>query len=224
MLSAGAINAVATEVKPMFEAATGHAVTLRNDTVGALVSRIKAGEAFDVALLSPAGLTALAEAVAPGTTVTLAHVGVGVAVRTGTPAPDIGTVEAFRTAMLNARAVAYIDPASGGSSGIYIAKLFQTLGIAEAMTPKSVLVPGGLAATRLRDGQADIALQQVSELVAVPGVTLAGPLPADIQMRTTYAGAVAARSTHPDAARAFLAAMTQPAARSVIAAKGMEPP
>ena len=127
--------------------------------------------------------------------------------------------------MLNARAVAYIDPASGGSSGgIYIAKLFQALGVAEAMAPRSVLVQGGLAGTKLLDGQADIALQQISELLAVPGVALAGPLPADIQVRTTYAGAVAARSAQPEAARAFLAAMTRPAARAAIAARGMEPP
>lgn len=124
--------------------------------------------------------------------------------------------------MLASRGVAYVDPASGGSSGIYVAKLFQDLGIAPALAGKTVLVNGGLAATAVQDGRADIALQQVSEIVGVPGVTLAGPLPAAIQMVTTYSGALAAAQT--DAARAFLAAMTGQAARAVIAARGMEAP
>jgi molybdate transport system substrate-binding protein len=224
VLSAGAINTVAAAVKPSFEASTGHTVTLRNDTVGALVRRIGGGEAFDVVLMSPAGLRELGARIAPGSTVTLAQVGVGVGIKAGSPPPDIGTVDAFKATMLNARSVAYIDPASGGSSGIYIAKLFRTLGIADAMAAKSVLVNGGLAATALLDGRADIALQQASEIVAVPGVALAGPLPPEIQVRTTYAGAVGAAAAQPGAARAFLAAMQAPAARAAVAASGMTAP
>ena len=174
--------------------------------------------------MSPAGLETLKNRIASDSVVTLATVGVGVGIKTGAPAPVIGSVAAFHQAMLAARAVAYIDPASGGSSGIYVAKLFHSLGIADAMAAKSVLVSGGLAATAVRNGQADIVLQQISEIIAVPGVTLVGPLPAEIQMRTTYAGAVAANSMRQSAARAFLAAMIEPAAQSVMAAKGMTPP
>lgn len=226
VLSAGAFNGVAAALLPAFQSRTGNTVVLRNDTVGGLVRRIVGGEAFDVVLMSPAGLEQLAKAgkVAPTSIITLAHVGVGVGVKTGTKLPDIGTVAAFRAALLNARAVAYVDPASGGSSGIYLAKLFKTMGIADAMAAKSVLVKGGLAAKTLLDGQADLALQQISEIIAVPGVTLVGPLPADIQTDTTYAGAIAAHSTEADAAHAFLAAMAGPAARPVLAARGMTPP
>jgi molybdate transport system substrate-binding protein len=224
VLSAGAINGVAAAMKPVFEREAGDTVTLRNDTAGALVKRIQAGEAFDVVLLSQAGLDSLGDKVAPGTRVTLASVGVGVGVREGAAPPDIATVEAFRATMLRARAVAYIDPASGGTSGIYIARLFQSLGIAEAMAPKSVLVQGGLAATAVTDGRADVVLQQASEIRAVPGVTLAGPLPDAIQMRTVYAGGLAAGSKDNAAAAAFLRAMSGPDARAAMATHGLTAP
>ncbi len=226
VLSAGAFNAVATALLPAFQSATGNKVTLRNDTVGGLVRRITGGEAFDVVLMSPEGLQELTKTgkIVAGSATTLARVGIGVGVRAGTTLPNISSVPAFRAAMLNARAIAYIDPASGGSSGIYLAKLFQTMGIADAMAAKSVLVKGGLAATTLLDGQAELALQQISEIIAVPGVALVGPLPAEIQHETIYAGAVAADSAEPDAARAFLSTISGPAAKPVLAAKGMMPP
>jgi molybdate transport system substrate-binding protein len=226
VLSAGAINSVAQALTPGFESSTGNKVTLRNDTVGGLVRRISAGEAFDVVMMSPAGLDEMAKAgkIASGSSVRLAQVGIGVGIKNGLPPPDISTVAAFEATMLTARRVAYIDPASGGSSGIYLAKLFQTMGIAEAMAPKSVLVNGGLAATAVVDGRADIVVQQISEVIAVPGITLVGPLPAEIQNLTTYAGAIAAGSAAPAAARAFLATMAGPAARPVLETKGMTQP
>ncbi len=226
VLSAGAFNAVATALIPEFQTATGIKVILSNDTVGGLVRRISGGETFDLVMMSPAGLQELAKAgkIVASSATTLARVGIGVGVKAGTKPPDIGTVSAFRAAMLDARAIAYIDPASGGSSGIYLAKLFQTMGIADAMAAKSVLVKGGLAANTLLDGRAELALQQISEIIAVPGVVLVGPLPAEIQHETIYAGAVAADSPEPDAARAFLATISGPAARPVLAAKGMMPP
>jgi molybdate transport system substrate-binding protein len=223
VLTAGAFKSVAAELIPAFEAQSGDKVILRGDTVGGLVRRIKGGEAFDVVLMSPSGLGELLTEgkVAPGSKLRLARVGVGLGVKAGATQPDISTVAAFRQAMLGARAVAYIDPASGGTSGIYLAKLFQTLGIAETMAPKSVLMKGGLAAEAVVDGRADVVVQQISEIVAVPGITLVGPLPADIQNETIYAGAVASDSAAPDRARALLGFLAGPAARPVLAAKGM---
>ncbi len=223
VLSAGAMNAVASAVKPVFERETGNSVVLSNDTVGGLVRRIQDGAPFDVVLMSPAGLKQLGDRIAADSVVTLARVGVGVGIRSGSPQPDISSVEAFKAALLASRGVAYIDPASGGSSGIYLAKLFQTLGIAQSLAGKTVLVNGGLAAKAVQDGQADIVLQQISEIVGVPGITLLGPLPEPIQMMTTYSGALSA-AARSDAARAFLAAMTGPQARAVIASKGMDAP
>jgi molybdate transport system substrate-binding protein len=226
VLSAGAISAVAATLGPAWQDGTGNRITLRNDTVGALLRRIAGGEAFDIVLMSPAGLDELATAgkIDRNSSVRLAQVGIGVGIKTGSPAPDISTEAAFRTSMLAAGKVAYIDPASGGSSGIYLAKLFQSMGIADAMAPKSVLINGGLAGTAVLDGRADLVLQQISEIIAVPGLTLVGPLPPKIQNQTIYAGAIATASSAPDAARAFLAILAGPAVRPVLAAKGLTPP
>jgi molybdate transport system substrate-binding protein len=226
VLSAGAVSGIAKTLAPTLLLPPGDTVVIRSDTVGALVSRILEGEPFDVVLISYAGLARVSRAgkLISLSEAKLARVGVGVGVKTGAAIPDITSVSAFRATMLNARAVAYVDPASGGSSGVYVAKLFQTLGIAEAMAPKTVLVNGGLAAEALLDRRADIALQQTSEILAVPGVTLVGPLPAEIQNETIYFGAIAAGSYHRDAAKAFLTLISGPAAAPLLAARGMLPP
>jgi molybdate transport system substrate-binding protein len=180
-------------------------VRIENDTAGALARRIGNGEAFDVVVLTPAALEQLEQAgrVARGSSVRLARVAIGVAVKQGAPRPDIATESDFRQALLAARAVAYIDPAAGGSSGIYLTQLFQRMGIAAQIAPKAVLVPGGLVAQRLVSGEADLALHQISEILAVPGVTLVGPIPAEVQNYTVYAGGLAATSADLPAARAF---------------------
>lgn len=162
--------------------------------------------------------------VAPGSAVPLGRVGIGVAVREGAPAPDIGTVAAFTQALLAARAVAYVDPASGGSSGIHLAGLFVRLGIADRIGPKAVLVPGGLVAARLVTGEADLALHQVSEILAVPGARLVGPIPAEVQNWTVYAGAVCAGARDMEAAQALLRDLAGPEAVGVLQQKGMEAP
>ena len=225
VLTAGAFKPIVVAAVPAFEARTGHRVEVQNDTAGALSRRIAAGERFDVLMLTPALLQPLGASgrVAADSIVPLAKVSIGVAVKAGAPLPSVATVEAFRQALLDARRVAYIDPASGGSSGIYLDGLFQRLGVAEAVRAKAVLVPGGLVAERLVTGEADLAIHQISEILPVAGATLVGPLPDSIQNDTTYAGAVAADSAHADAARAFLAAMTAPEAAATLRAKGMRP-
>ncbi|KQM70118.1 extracellular solute-binding protein [Xylophilus sp. Leaf220] len=225
VLTAGAFKQVVVALVPAFEARTGHKVEVLNDTAGALAKRVEGGEAFDVLILTPAGLQPLVAkgTVAPGLR-PLAQVGIGVAVKAGTPVPDVSTLPLFRQALLAAHKVAYIDPASGGSSGIYLNGLFRRMGLAEQMRGKAVLVPGGLVAERLVTGEADLAVHQISEILPVAGATLAGPLPAEVQNTTSYIGAVSARPAHPEAAQAFLAALAAPEAAEVLRAKGMEPP
>src|SRR5215475_14957036 len=123
VLTAGAFKQVLVALVPDFEKATGHKVVVDNDTAGALARRIKGGEAFDVAIITPGAIDDLAKdgKVVAGSRANLARVGIGVMVREGAPRPDISTVEAFKRAVLEAKTVAYIDPASGGSSGIYLA-------------------------------------------------------------------------------------------------------
>ncbi len=224
VLTAGAFKPVVQAVVPEFEKQTGHRVIVENDTVGGLARRIKGDEAFDVAILSPATITPLVQdgKIATGSVNALARVGVGVAVKRGAAMPNIATVDAFKTTLLAARAVAYIDPAAGGSSGIYFSQLIDKLGIGNAVKAKAVLVPGGLVAERLLTDQADIAIHQISEILAVPGAVLVGPIPAEIQNYTTYSGGLSAKSSNLEAAQAFLAALKSDSTQAILKQRGME--
>ena len=225
VLTAGTYKQVLAALVPAFEAGTGVHVELQNDTAGGLVKRIQGGEAFDVVIVTMPGLGALSDqGRVDGTSVKpIAKVGIGVAVKAGAPHPPLQTAEQFKDALLKARQVAYIDPAAGGSSGIYLDGLFQRLGIADAVRAKAVLVPGGLSAERVVSGEAELAIQQISELLSVAGASFVGPLPEDIQNYTTYGAAVSAQSQAKQAAASFLATLASPDAAAVIRSKGMTP-
>jgi len=224
VLTAGAYKQVLVALVPDFEKQTGHKVTLDNDTVGALTKRIEGGEAFDVAVLTPAAVNALISKgkLADGTRATLARVGVGVMVKSGAPKPDISSVDAFKRALIAAKSVAYIDPASGGSSGIYVAGLLDKLGIADQVKPKAKLKQGGYVADLIASGEAELGIHQISEIVPVKEVTLVGPLPADIQNYTVYAAGVGSGAKDGEAVKALIRALTGPAAAEVLKSKGME--
>jgi molybdate transport system substrate-binding protein len=155
--------------------------------------------------------------------VNIARVGVGVMVKEGAPKPDVATVEAFKQAVLAAKSVAYIDPASGGSSGIYVAKLFEQLGIADQVKPKAKLKQGGHVADLIVSGEAELGIHQISEIVPVKGVTLIGPLPKEIQNYTTYAAGVASAAKDRDAALALVKFLSGPRTAEILKSKGMEP-
>ena len=224
VLTAGALKPVLVALQPAFEQQTGNKLVIVNDTAGGLQKRVTGGEPFDLVFSSRPSLLAMAQAgkLASEPATPVARVGIGVAVRKGAPRPDISSVDAFRALLVNARSVAYIDPAAGGSSGIYLDRLFQRWGIAPQVRAKAVLVPGGLVATRVVDGSADVAIHQISEILAVPDAVLVGPLPAEIQNYTVYAGAVAAQTTQAAAARALLAALRSARGAEVLKARGME--
>ena len=224
VLTAGAFKPVLVAAQPGFEAKTGHKLVIVNDTAGALQKRVLAGEAFDWVISSPASLKAMRSAgkLAPTEPVPLAKVSIGVAVAPGSAIPDISSVEQFRKALMQAKKVAYIDPAAGGSSGIYLDGLFERWGIRDQIRAKAVLVPGGLVATRLLDGQADLAIHQISEIKAVPGVVLVGPLPADIQNHTVYSAAQPDGAANP-AVNALLEYIKSGALNAVWQEKGMDP-
>jgi molybdate transport system substrate-binding protein len=225
VLTAGAFKQVVVAVVPEFEKA-GHKVTVENDTVGALTKRIEGGEAFDVAVLTPTAVDDLTKKgkLADGSKTVLARVGVGVMVKAGAPAPDISTVEAFKRALINARSVAYIDPASGGSSGIYVAGLLDRLGVAAEVKPKAKLKQGGYVADLIKSGEAELGIHQISEIVPVKEVTLVGPLPAEIQNYTTYAAGVGASAKDSEAAKALIKVLSGPSAAAVLKEKGMDRP
>lgn len=226
VLTAGAYKPVLMALKGDFESAGGHSLLVDNDTAGALVKRIAGGERFDLVILPPSALDTLAASgrITAGPPTEVARVGIGVAVAAGAPKPDISTVAAFRQALLDARKVAFIDPASGGSSGPYLIRLFEKLGIAQEMKAKSLPVPGGLVARRLVSGEADLALHQISEILAVNGAELVGPLPAEIQNETIYAAAISGDTLHRATVQALIDVLTGPKAAKVLADKGMTAP
>jgi molybdate transport system substrate-binding protein len=225
VLTAGAFKQVLIALLPEFEKQSGHKVTVDNDTVGALTKRIESGENFELAVLTPGAIGNLSGKgkFVPGSSRNLARVGVGVVVREGAPKPDIGSVEAFKQALMAAKSIAYIDPAAGGSSGIYVAGLLEKLGIAAEMKGKSKLIPGGAVAEHIARGEAELGIHQISEILPVKGVTLVGPLPADIQNYTVYAAGIGAAAKQPEAAKDLLKALAGPAAAEVLKSKGMDP-
>jgi molybdate transport system substrate-binding protein len=225
VLTAGAMKQVVLALQPQFEQ-LGHKLVVDNDTVGALQKRIEGGEAFDLVVVTPGVLERFAASnrIAPATRVDLARVAIGVMVRPGGKLPDISTVDGFKQALIDARSVAYIDPASGGSSGIYLDRLFEKLGIADAIRAKAKLKRGGYVADLLVSGDAELGIHQISEIVPVKDVVLVGPLPAEIQNYTTYAGAVSATAKDAAAAQALLDLLAGPAGAAVLREKGMEKP
>jgi molybdate transport system substrate-binding protein len=225
VLTAGAFKQVLLMLVPDFEKQTGHKVIVQNDTVGALAKRIESGEVFDLAVLTPAAVNDLSSKgkFVAGSRTNLGRVGVGVVVREGAPKPDISSVDAFKKALLAAKSVAYIDPAAGGSSGIYVAGLLDRLGVAAEVKPKAKLIPGGAVAEHIARGEAELGIHQISEILPVKGVTLVGPLPADIQNYTVYAAGLGAHGKESEAAKALLKTLSGPAAADVLKSKGMEP-
>lgn len=224
VLSARAPQMALQQLFADFARASGHGVTPTYNTVGAITDRFKAGEAADLLILSPQALAALGDALVPGTTTAIARAGLAVAVRRGAPAPDLSTPAAFTSALLAARRVSYSDPTAGGSAAAYFAKLLERLGIAAAVNAKATLGRNGHHVAELvADGTAELGISFLSELVAIKGVAIAGPLPAELQNYTVYAGAVP-RAADPGAeAKALLASLTRPDADSVWRAAGLEP-
>jgi molybdate transport system substrate-binding protein len=224
VLTTGAFKQVVVALVPEFEKATGHKVVVDNGTVGQLTKRVDGGETFDVLVLSPKGIEDNIKKgkIVAGSDAKLAKVGVGVMVKAGAPKPDISSVEAFKQALLKAGSVGYIDPASGGSSGIYVAGLLDKLGIASEIKPKAKLKQGGHVSELVVSGEAEIGIHQISEIVSEKGVTLVGPLPAAIQNYTTYAVGLGTGAGNAEAAKAFIRVLTGPSAAAVLKSKGME--
>ncbi len=225
VLTAGAYKQVVLALVPDFEKQTGHKVVVDNGTTGQLKKRIEGGEAFDLLVITPAVVDEMIASgkLVAGSHINLASVGVGVVVKEGAPKPDIGTVDKFKQALLTAKSVAYIDPASGGSSGIYVDKLLVKLGIADQIKPKAKLKQGGHVADLIVSGEAELGIHQISEIVPVKGAALVGPLPKEIQNTTTYAAGLSASAKSKDAAEALIKALSGPAAAAVLKSKGMEP-
>jgi molybdate transport system substrate-binding protein len=228
VLSTTAMKMVFEEIAPRFERETGNrlAVTLGPSLV--LEKRLGEGEAADVAIVTDAGaknLIARGMLAAAGAA-DIARSPIGICVAKGAVKPDISTADAFKRTMLAAKSVAMSKPVGGGASGVHMAKVFERLGITDAMQAKAKYGAGGaggLAALVVERGEAEIGIQQMAELMAVPGIKVVGPLPPELQSLTVFTAAVPANAPHPEAGRAVIAVLTTAAAKSVIKAKGLDP-
>jgi molybdate transport system substrate-binding protein len=226
VISGGAFKQVLNALAAQYQKESGNTLDITYQTVGQHLKLIESGgETFDVAVLTPEAIDGLIKKgkVVPGSRADLAKTGVGVVVRQGTPLPDIGTVDAFKRTLIAAKSVAYIDPAAGGSSGIYVAKLLERLGIAKEVNAKAKLIQGGEVASHVVDGEAEIGIHQISEILAVKDAVLVGPLPAEIQNYTVYSAGVGAAARDGATANALVKFLTGSHAVPIIKAKGMQP-
>lgn len=218
MLSA-AFKEAYLELLPQFERASGHTVESLWVASVQMMSRLKGGEAVDLVILSAASLDELRKAGIVTERTDLVKSGIGVAVKAGATRPDISSGEAVKRAVLAAKGVAY----STGPSGLYLVGLFQRMGIADQIKHKVTQTQGQPSGGVVARGEAEIAFQQISELLPVPGIELVGPLPPDIQEITVFAAGLHAHAKSPDAAKALVKFLTSPVAAPVIRSKGMEP-
>ena len=221
VLSTMALRSVMEELLPDFERASGHKVIIAYDTANIMAGRVGRGEPVDLAILTPALLDELAKAgrTVAGSNVTLARSGVGIAVRAGAPRPDIGTADALKRTLLDAKSIAYT---SSGQRGAYFAGLIERLGIAAEVKAKAKIPAGGSTGELVVKHEAEMAVQQMPELLATPGLDVV-PLPPQLQYMTAFAAGVCAAAQQSDAAQALIRFLTTPAAARVIKAKGMEP-
>jgi molybdate transport system substrate-binding protein len=226
VLSAGAAQAVVERIVPVFEREKGHRVQAHFGAVGAMKARVVSGEPFDVVILTGAlidELIALGH-VAPGTRANLGKVGTGVAVRADTPLPDVSTAATLRGNLLAAKRVVCPDPATA-TAGRVVTDALQKLGIGAEVKPRLRFFPNGYAAMRwlaASKGPLELGITQITEIRANAGVTYAGPLPGDLQVKTVYSAGLAARARDAAAARDLIARLTPPAARAALAAAGYE--
>ena len=222
----GAVTAPVKEVGVAFTRASGNRVVYVSDTTGALQKRLAAGEKADLVVVAGPGMDMLQRdnLVLAGSRVELARALIGVGVKAGAPSPDLSTPETFKAALLKARSVSYVNPASGGTSGTYFEGLLQRMGIAEAMKPKIVYrTQGSEVADAVAKGDAELGISFSSELTPNPGVRVAGPLPAAIQLPTIYAAAIPTKSGSADAARAFLRLLAGAEGRAALKKAGLDP-
>jgi molybdate transport system substrate-binding protein len=223
----GGFAAAYKELSVTFEKNTHHHLITEwgasmGKTSTAIPMRLDRGEAVDVVILAREGLDPLVAKgqVMSGSDVNLVRSKIAMAVREGAPVPDITTVEAFKSALLNAKSVAYSDSASG----VYLStELFKRLGIDKEIAGKSRTVPGTPVGEIIARGEAEIGFQQYSELLPVKGIRIAGPIPDETQKVTVFSAGVTTNAKAPAGARALIKFLASPAAYPAIEASGLEP-
>ncbi|MEY2457542.1 MAG: molybdate transport system substrate-binding protein [Acidimicrobiaceae bacterium] len=239
-LLAASSNAQAAEIKalittamdgavvvlvPQFEKATGHKVTVSYDPSGGLARRLRGGEFADMILVASPELDKLiAEGKVVGNRIDVSRTGIGIAIRKGAPKPDVSTPEALKRTLLAAKSVGHTAPAGGGITAMHLLQTFEKLGVAKEVAAKTKLAaggPNGRVSVLITSGEAEIAFQQVSELMSNPEVEVIGMLPDELQQITVNSAGIAAVAKEPDAARALIQHMTSPEALAIYKKTGL---
>jgi molybdate transport system substrate-binding protein len=222
VLAANAVNGPVLELVSAFEKLSAHKViTVWGGTEG-IAKKVNDGEVVDIVIIAAPNIDELIVKgkLVAGSRADFAKSGVGIAVRSSLPKPDISSGDAVKRAVLAAKSVAY----SSGPSGFYLADLFKKMGISDQIKDKVKQPASGAQVGELvARGEADLGFHQVSELLHVKGIDYLGPLPADIQNMTVYSAGLHTAAPAPDAAKALLKLLTAPEALSVIKKSGMEP-
>ena len=227
VMTSGALSAALREVTPAFERASGSTLIIVSGgsvagVPDSIPDRLQRGERADVLIMAASSIDDLTKAgrVVAGSRVDLARSSIGVAVRAGSPTPDISSVDALTRTLLRATSIAY----SSSVSGVYVStELFQRLGIAGQVLAKSRKIDSEPVAAVVARGDAEIGFQQISELRPVPGIEVVGPLPSEVQRVTVFSAAAVAGSANPSGGRALIAFLSAPVASAAIARSGMDP-
>ena len=226
VLSVGAVQNAVKELAAEFGHETGHRVVLTVGSPAVVTQKIKDGEVYDAVIVSEPAMDRLDKEgiVNPESRVPLGKTGMGVAVRAGTPLPDLSTPEAFKQALLGAKSVVYGDPTLPNQSGEKAERILVQAGILDALKPRLKIIPAQAESHELiAKGEVEMGLYNVSEIPEGKGLAFAGPVPALLQIATSYEGALMSDGSEPQAARAFIRFLANPDARAKWLAAKLEP-
>jgi len=227
VMISGGLTAAFKALVPEFERITGNTVLIAygpsmGTTVNAIPVRLERGEPADVLIMVGYALDDLVKRgkVVANSKVDLVKSPIGIAVKSGAPKPDISSADAVKRALLAAKTIAYSDSASG----VYVStEMFGKLGITDAMKGKARQIPATPVGEIVAKGDAEIGLQQISELKPVSGIDIIGPLPDDLQKITVFSAGIASVSKEPDAGKALIKFLASPAARDTMISSGLDP-
>lgn len=225
VISTTAMKPALDALAPAFERETGHAVHFSFGPSGRMAKLVAGGEPCDVAIVTAAGIDELIAQDCLVSRSDIARSVIGLAVQQGAPKPDISTVDGFADALLSARSLAMSHPTGGAQSGAHLKRIFERLGIADAVLAKATFGPGGpagLIGNYLVRGEVEVGLQQLSELMMVPGIDVVGPIPAEVQLTTMFSAGISTAAADAALARAFIAHLRRPEAAAVFPDRGLE--
>ncbi len=225
VIAGGAVKSAIVGTVADFEKASGHKVTADFAPMGALTRKLNDGATPDIVVVTVEVMDDYVKKgwVVPGSITEIGRVGVGVAVNEKAASPDISTPEAFKATLLAAKSIVMIDPATG-TSGKHLADVFARLGVTDAIKARTTYMQGGYVVERVGTGEIELGLHQITEILPVKGIKLVGPLPSALQKVTIYSGAISAKATNLEAAKAFLAHMQRPDVRASLSTKGFMNP